>query len=441
MKLFNNAINTTNNMHRLTLFWHRRDLRIEDNCGLFNALEAHPNVQPFFIFDTDIINEFNHKPDRRLSFIYDTIAALKSEYQKHGADLWVLHGKPLDIINQLTKQHPVNALYCNTDYEPYATQRDQQIANFCKLNGIAFHAYKDQVIYEKSEIVKANGQPYTVFTPYKNQWLHVFSQQSLKIYQLNPLLQNLSKAIASPMPPKNEFGFIYTPHNVQKPNIEAATLQQYGLTRNALHLNGTSRVSVHLRFGTISIRSLVQKALKYPDYLNELIWREFYMQWLWHYPQVVTQSFKPQYDKIAWNQRDNDFEKWCQGQTGYLIVDAAMNQLLQTGFMHNRARMIVASFLTKHLLTDWRKGEAFFARHLTDYELSSNVGGWQWAAGSGCDAAPYFRIFNPTLQAQKFDPHGAYIQQWNTNIQAPPIIDHHFARQRCLSAYKKALMP
>lgn len=426
----------------ITLFWFRRDLRLNDNTALYQALKSAKHVQPIFIFDADILSDLTQTNDRRISFIYETIEQLKKDLIKAGSDLWVFYGKPRQVFEKLLGTHQMASVFVNHDYEPYAQRRDAQIKELCEKSGVAFLSFKDQVIFEKDEVVKSDRNPYTVFTPYMRQWKNKLAENLITIANTSDLFSSLNRvARVQNLMPLATLGFKLTTHGVGHPQTDESSIKNYHLTRNDLSLEaGTSQVSVHLRFGIISIRELVNKAIDWNEtYLNELIWREFYMQILWHFPQVVTQSFKPAYDKIPWNTSGSDFEKWCQAKTGYPVVDAAMNQLLQTGQMHNRARMIVASFLTKHLLIDWRKGEAFFGQHLTDYELSSNNGGWQWAAGSGCDAAPYFRIFNPYAQAEKFDKHGIYINRWGGNQGLEPMVNHPQARERCLSVYKKAL--
>jgi deoxyribodipyrimidine photo-lyase len=426
----------------INLFWFRRDLRLSDNTGLYQALKSANKVQPLFIFDSDILDDLTEKQDRRVSFIYETIARLKKELVALGSDLWVFYGKPLEVFKKLLAEHKISSVFVNHDYEAYGISRDTGIKDLCKTFSVPFLSFKDQVIFEKNEVVKADNKPYTVFTPYMRQWKKILAENPITAANTRDFFYSLNRVKqVQNLTPITALGFQLTKHGVGHPLTDEASIKNYHLTRNDLSLEaGTSQVSVHLRFGTVSIRQLVKKALAWNEtYLNELIWREFYMQILWHFPQVVTQSFKPAYDKIPWNTSTTDFEKWCLAKTGYPIVDAAMNQLLQTGQMHNRARMIVASFLTKHLLIDWRKGEAFFGQYLTDFELSSNNGGWQWAAGSGCDSAPYFRIFNPYTQAEKFDALGIYVKRWGGNQGLEPIIAHQQARERCLSVYKKAL--
>jgi deoxyribodipyrimidine photo-lyase len=426
----------------INLFWFRRDLRLTDNHGLFEALKGPHTVQCIFIFDTDILNDLTNKADRRISFIYETVKELKKQLIDLGSDLWVYYGKPIQIFNQLFDTFTVGEIFTNNDYEPYAIARDKSVKQLASQKNIPFKSFKDQVIFEKNEVVKADGKPYTVFTPYMRQWKNKFYKQGLTTFETPGFFHKLHKTDSVQVfPGISRLGFEKMVHGVSALTIPDTIIQNYESTRDLLALEeGTSRLSVHLRFGTLSIRQLVNIALNWNQtYLNELIWREFYMQILWHFPQVVTRSFKPAYEHIPWNNNADDFEKWCSGKTGYPIVDAAMHQLLETGFMHNRARMIVSSFLTKHLLIDWRKGETFFAQHLLDYELSSNNGGWQWAASSGCDAVPYFRIFNPYTQTQKFDKDGIYIKRWKGEQGIFPVIEHQAARQRCLHVFKKAL--
>lgn len=424
----------------VSIFWFRRDLRLDDNTALFYALMQNQSVQPIFIFDDDILNDLDPF-NRQISFIYSAIKELKEHLNQKGSDLWIFYGKPVEIFRELSESFLLKSIYFNNDYEPYARKRDEAVVNFCKAKNIELRCFKDQVIFEKSEVVKPELSPYTVFTPYSRKWKEALARNTITINETELLLLNLHKGHPVALIDLSDMGFQWRDHGVGSRVFPETVIKNYHLTRDLLALDGTSLLSVHLRFGTISIRRLVKLAMELNEtYLNELIWREFYMQILWHFPQVVTRSFKPAYDNIPWNKNPEDFNRWCTAQTGYPIVDAAMNQLLQTGFMHNRGRMIVASFLSKHLLIDWRKGEAFFARHLTDFELSSNNGGWQWAAGSGCDAVPYFRIFNPYEQTRKFDPELKYINKWNGGTGMTPMIEHNIARERCLSVYKKALM-
>ena len=428
------------------IFWLRRDLRLDDNHGLFQALQSGLPVKPIFIFDREILDTLDNPEDRRVLFIHRTLSDIKQKLQTHGSDLWVFYGSPERIWNELLSTGNVGNIYSNKDYEPYAIQRDDRIKGLCATHGVGFHQFKDQVIFECAEVVKDDGLPYTVYTPYSKRWKAQFRPEMLNPYSSESLSKHFLQEKSDPIPTLADMGFTDTrfdfPENVPDEGIITA----YADRRDIPSVRGTTRLSVHLRFGTISIRKLAQTAMKLSEkYLNELIWREFYMQILWHFPRVVNESFKPKYDRIEWRNNPEDFDKWCKGQTGYPIVDAGMRELLATGFMHNRVRMIVASFLTKHLLIDWRWGEAWFARHLLDFELASNNGGWQWAAGSGVDAAPYFRVFNPHLQTVKFDPESKYIKQWvsewNSLQYARPVIEHEVARKRCLAVYQKAVGP
>lgn len=417
-----------------------------DNHGLFKALESGLPVKPIFIFDREILDKLDNPEDRRVLFIHNTLSEMKIKLQTLGSDLWVYYGKPAVIWNELLKSGNVQNVYSNKDYEPYAIQRDKTIADLCTQHGSNFLQFKDQVIFECSEVVKDDGTPYTVYTPYSKRWKLNFRAEMLNPYASDALLQHLVKDKAENPPSLEEMGFVATVFDFPEMIPDENIIKHYADKRDIPSVRGTSRLSVHLRFGTLSIRKLAKTAMTLSEkYLNELIWREFYMQILWHFPHVVTRAFKPRYDQIEWRNHPEEFEKWCKGQTGYPIVDAGMRELLATGFMHNRVRMIVASFLTKHLLIDWRWGEAWFARHLLDFDLASNNGGWQWAAGSGVDAAPYFRVFNPTLQTLKFDPEYRYIQQWvpewKTLQYARPVVEHEIARKRCLEVYQKAVGP
>lgn len=430
-------------MAPITIFWFRRDLRTGDNTGLYYALKERGNVLPLFIFDSDILDKLSDKSDRRISFIWDQLAQIKLELENYGSTLLIDYGKPLEVIGRLIEKQPVSAIYANHDYEPYARERDKQVEKLLSSKGIVFRTFKDQVIFEKEEVTKDDGHPYTVYTPYMKRWRSSFSSKKIAESPSKKLLDHCIKANPS------EFDLTVTGFNYVKSifpdnSIDGRLIVNYDKTRDFPSMKGTSQLSIHLRFGTISIRKLMETALGLNEvFLNELIWREFYMMILWQFPQVVENSFKPQYDNIRWINDEQQFRAWCEGNTGYPIVDAGMRQLNETGFMHNRVRMITASFLTKHLLIDWRWGEAYFAEKLLDFELSSNNGGWQWAAGSGCDAAPYFRVFNPELQTRKFDPELKYIKKWVPEFGKPsypkPIVDHKFARERVLKEYKRAL--
>lgn len=428
----------------LTLFWFRRDLRLEDNHGLYQALKNNHAVLPIFIFDTNILEKLAEQADRRVQFIYEQIQLLKSTLENLGSTLLVCYGRPVEVYQQLAGTLPLKAVYTNHDYEPYARHRDQAVAACLAAHQIAFYSFKDQVIFEKDEVVKEDGTPYTVFTPYMKKWKTLFSPAMAQAFNSSALLAHCSQTSPLHLPALQDMGFQPQHHNFPGKEIDLARIKKYDQQRDIPSVLGTSRLSIHFRFGTISIRTATRIALEYNAvWLNELIWRNFYMMILWHFPHVVARSFKPIYDEVEWENNQTHFQAWCAGQTGYSIVDAGMRELNATGYMHNRLRMITASFLTKHLLIDWRWGEAYFAEKLLDFELSSNNGGWQWAAGSGCDAAPYFRIFNPYLQTQKFDPAFKYIQQWAPEFESttypPPIIVHSTARERALAAYKKAL--
>jgi deoxyribodipyrimidine photo-lyase len=423
-----------------TLFWFRRDLRMEDNAGLYYALQHHTTVLPVFIFDTEILGTLEDNNDARVEFIHYSLALLKQQLERRGSSLLVLYGNPVEIFQKLT---PL-ALYTNHDYEPYACKRDNQIKKIMEDKGVTLNTFKDHVIFERNEILKDSHEPYTVFTPYSKKWKSTLNNFYLKSYPTEAYSENLQKIHPLPYPSLSDIGF--TPSNISFPErvVKFSTIENYHNQRNFPGVEGTSRLSVHLRFGTISIRKLAQLAqAKNETWLNELIWRDFYHMILWHFPHVEHQAFKPAYNHIRWNNNEHEFKLWCEGQTGYPIIDAGMRELNATGFMHNRVRMIVASFLTKHLLIDWRWGEAYFAKKLLDYDLAANNGGWQWAAGSGCDAAPYFRIFNPALQEAKFDSKREYIKKWvpeiGTEKYPSPIVDHHYARARVLKTYQVAL--
>jgi deoxyribodipyrimidine photo-lyase len=430
-------------MQDIVVFWFRRDFRWEDNHGLYCALNSGYPVLPLFIFDSEILKKLEDKSDKRVQFIYNQCQVLNDKFSEFDSCLKVKYSQPLYVWRELINEYKIKSVYTNHDYEPYAIDRDLEIKEFLAAKSISFHSFKDQVIFEKSEVVKADGLPYTVFTPYSKVWKARLAAQPIQTYPSESLLKNLLK-FQSHSPKLREIGFLPVDLKVSNLNINIdETIKNYHLTRNIpSNQDGTTRLSIHLRFGTVSARQLVLKAMNVNEtWLNELIWREFFMQILYHFPKVVHQSFKEKYDKIPWRNNELEFEIWCQGKTGYPIVDAGMRELNETGFMHNRVRMIVASFLTKHLLIDWRWGEAYFAEKLLDYELSANNGNWQWAAGTGCDAAPYFRVFNPSEQARKFDSDALYINKWLSpdDLMIPPMVEHSFARNRALEVYKKAL--
>ncbi len=431
-------------METVNIFWFRRDLRVDDNHGLFEALNAGLPVVPVFIFDSEILHHFPDPNDARLTFIHQNLKMLDEIFRKHQSSLEVYVSSPEVVFGQLATKYNIRTVFCNTDYEPAANERDLKVAELLKTKDAGFVAVKDQVIFHRDEVVKSDGKPYTVFTPYSRRWKERLAENPPALYASENLLFNLKHLSCDYFPELEEIG--YNRQTVRFPEMNADTLlmENYGTLRDFPAQNGTSRLGIHLRFGTISIRKLVQLARQHSDvFLNELIWREFYMQILWHFPHVVGHSFKREYDAIAWQNDTVAFERWCTGQTGFPLVDAGMRELNATGYMHNRVRMVTASFLTKHLLIDWRWGEAYFASRLLDFELASNNGGWQWASGSGCDAAPYFRVFNPDLQTKKFDPQHEYIRRWvpeyGTAAYPEPMVDHAFARNRAIEVYRRAL--
>lgn len=433
-----------NNKQEVSIFWFRRDLRLTDNAGLYHALKNNKKVLPIFIFDTDILSKLENKEDRRVEFILLALKNIQSELTRLGSSMLVIHDNPLQAFEKLAKQFSIKNVYTNHDYEPYALRRDAAIQQFLKNNNTDFNTFKDQVIFEKKEITKDDGLPYTVFTPYMRKWKSKLKHFYFKSYPNENYFSNFIKANPAPLPTLESIGFKTTKMQFKTPALDEKLIQEYEHQRNFPAVNGTSHLGIHLRFGTVSIRYLVKNAqLLNEQWLNELIWREFFMSILFHFPHVVQGPFKKQYAAINWRNNEQEFKAWCKGQTGYPIVDAGMRELNETGFMHNRVRMIVASFLVKHLLIDWSWGEAYFAEKLLDFDLAANNGNWQWAAGCGCDAAPYFRIFNPYEQTKKFDPQQAYIRKWVPELESieypGPIVDHKFARDRVLTTYKKAL--
>lgn len=443
---------------KLILFWHRRDLRLNDNAGLFAAFkqaqESDNNIaiQPIFIFDKKILDLLKDN-DKRLPFLVKTVSSLKEEYKKLGSDLWIFYDYPQNVFEKLISNQFLSqrlfSVFTNVDYEPYARDRDKSIFEALKTKGVLYKHFKDQVVFEKSEILTDGQKPYSVFTPYKKKWLSQLSDFMLKSYPtelyfkfLNPFSNNEFTNFELSL---QSLGFKDSGLKYPSRELSEKMLKEYSEKRNFPELQGaTSLLGLHLRFGTISVRELVREAQKHSDvWLSELIWREFFMQILWHYPHIEKTSFRAEYEKVEWRKSEEDFMRWSQGQTGYPIVDAGIRELLMTGHMHNRVRMIVASFFTKHLLHHWLQGERFFAEHLLDFELSANNGNWQWAAGTGCDAAPYFRIFNPATQIEKFDPNWNYIKRWvpevNSSSYSKPMVEHKFARERALAAFSKAL--
>ncbi|MBS3807641.1 MAG: deoxyribodipyrimidine photo-lyase [Bacteroidales bacterium] len=431
-------------MEKVTFVWLRRDLRLNDNQALYRALKERQAVLPLFIFDSQILDELEDSGDARITFIYDTLLDLRKQLQEIGSSLLVRYGEPVEVFRELLRFYPMHGVFFNRDYEPYATGRDQQVQELLQGHGVEVRTFKDQVIFEGNEVLKQDGKPYTVYTPYMRKWKQVFGDTPLKFFEAENYTDAYYRTSPMDMPSLASMGFQRSDRAFPSSKMDESVIQNYHLWRDYPAVEGTTRLGMHLRFGTLSIRQAIAKAVELNEtWLNELIWRDFYMMILWHFPRVVDQSFKPAYDEIEWRDDEADFQAWASGQTGYPLVDAGMRELNETGYMHNRVRMVTASFLTKHLLIDWRWGESYFAGQLLDYELSSNNGGWQWAAGSGCDAAPYFRIFNPMRQAQRFDPEGAYIRKWVPEFLSGnyrnPIVDHKFARERALDTYRKAL--
>ncbi|WP_228237457.1 cryptochrome/photolyase family protein [Allomuricauda sp. M10] len=432
----------------ISIFWFRRDLRLDDNVGFYQALTSEHPVLPIFIFDKEILEQLPKK-DARVSFIHETVQGLHQKLTTdHDSGLAQFHDSPKSVFEKLMQTFDVKAVFTNHDYEPYAQERDKQIKNLLEKSNIAFKTFKDQVIFEKNEVVKDDGDPYVVYTPFMKKWKENFIPSiHLVNYDTLPLLsKKLFKTKSLPKISLEEMGFETSEIKVPDYLVSSDLIKKYAETRDYPAIeNGTSHLGPHLRFGTVSIRKMVKKAIaeKNETFWNELIWREFFMQILWHFPETIHKAFKPKYDRIQWRNDEEEFERWKSGQTGYALVDAGMRELNETGYMHNRVRMLVASFLCKHLLIDWRWGEAYFAEKLLDYEMASNVGNWQWAAGSGVDAAPYFRIFNPMTQVEKFDKQLDYINQWVPELQEltypSHMVDHKMARERCLKVYKEAV--
>lgn len=430
---------------QLSICWLRRDLRLEDNAALYHLLREKEQVQVLFIFDSNILSRIGDPFDKRVQFIYQTITGLKQCLRSLGSDLLVKTGKPVEVWQELINSLTIETVYSNCDYEPYARERDTAIASILAAKGIAFKSFKDHVVFEKGEVLKEDGSPYTVFTPYSRKWKQQLNASFYKEYPTVKYFNHFIKVEQElPLPALASLGFKPIAGGYPARLISDQLIRTYAEKRDYPALNGTSRLGLHLRFGTLSIRKLLAYALHRSEtFVNELIWRDFYQQILWHFPQVAASAFKKEYDRIEWINDALLFKRWCTGATGYPLVDAGMRELNETGFMHNRVRMLTASFLTKHLLTDWRMGEAYFAEKLLDFDLAANNGGWQWAAGCGTDAAPYFRIFNPELQLKKFDPDLQYVRKWipelGTADYPARVIDYDFARLRCISTYQKAI--
>jgi len=429
----------------INVMWFRRDLRLFDNVALYEALRSGLPVIPLFIFDKNILDDLEDKADRRVAFIHAALLNMQAELMKLGSSLEVYYSTPVETFQLLQKKYAVSKVFINRDYEQYAIQRDATIEHKLQQEGVSFYTYKDQVIFEKKEITKEDGLPYTIFTPYSNKWKAAVTDEILKNYVTETYFSAFYKQTEQNIPSLEIMGFIPMEPSFPPRELNADIIEKYTEQRNFPSINGTSRMGVHLRFGTVSIRQLVRQAQKLNQtFLNELIWREFYQMILWNFPRISEgRAFKKEYDLIEWRNDKTEFQKWCEGKTGYPIVDAGMRELNATGYMHNRVRMIVASFLSKHLLIDWRWGEQYFAKKLLDYDFASNNGGWQWAAGSGCDAAPYFRVFNPTLQTEKFDKDLKYVRKWVPELDSfdypAPMVVHEVARKRALDTYAKAL--
>tara|TARA_B100000945_G_scaffold310893_2_gene303376 strand:+ start:268 stop:1566 length:1299 start_codon:yes stop_codon:yes gene_type:complete len=427
----------------ISIFWFRRDLRIEDNCGLFYALKENKNVLPIFIYDVNILKNFSND-DPRIEFIFNSLKLLDNIFKKNQSSIQIFKGEPEKIFRQLFIDYNINSVFFNRDYEPYAIERDEKIKKLLSSKQISVFDFKDHVVYEKNDVVKADGSPYKVYTPYSKLWLSKFFSESLERYKSENYLKNLLNFKNQNKITFESLGFKKSRIKISKYKIDLNLIDNYELTRN-FPIFKTSKIGLYLRFGILSIRDVVRLASKSKNYtfLKELIWREFFIQILWHFPNTTKQSFKPKYDSIKWLNDSNKFDLWCQGKTGFPLVDAGMIQLNSSGFMHNRVRMLVGSFLCKHLLIDWRWGEAYFAKKLLDYEAASNIGNWQWVAGCGVDAAPYFRIFNPSEQIKKFDKEFKYIKKWIPDYDSKnyikPIVDHKNARALCLKKYKEAI--
>ena len=447
-------------MNKVNIFWFRRDLRLHDNAGLYHALKGEHPVLPVFIFDSNILDELEDRNDARVEFLQKTLSDLSDALKALGSSILVRHGDPSAIWQELLREFDIQAVYTNRDYEPYAINRDETVQQLLQSRNIPLHTYKDHVIFEKEEVTKDDGLPYTVFTPYSRKWRTALQSRMaqhitesgkavsvsfyLKPYPNQDYFSNFFQTLPYPVPTLQELGFVPSGIEIPSKVVNRAVIKNYDKTRDFPGISGTSKLGIHFRFGTISIREKALRAAELNEiYLNELIWRDFYSMILWHFPHVATRAFKPAYDQIEWRHDEADFQQWCAGQTGYPLVDAGMRELNATGFMHNRVRMVTASFLTKHLLLDWRWGEAYFAKKLLDFDLASNNGGWQWAAGCGTDAAPYFRVFNPAAQQEKFDKDLKYIKQWvpeyGTSAYPEPMVEHKMARERCLKVYKEGL--
>ncbi len=432
--------------NKQTIFWFRRDLRLNDNAGLYRALRSGGKVQPLFIFDKNILDKLENKSDARVQFIHEVINDLAKELQLEGASLLVKYGDPVAIWKELIAKGDIEAVFTNRDYEPYALKRDKTVYRLLEDAGIPFKGFKDQVIFDKNEVLKKDGKPYTVFSPYAKVWRAKLNDYFLKSYPVKKYFPSLYASKQAPIPSLKKMGFQKSTLPIPSLDVEDHIIKKYGEQRDFPGIRSTSKLGIHLRFGTISIRELGRRAQKLSfHFLNELTWRDFYHMIIYHWPHAAENSFKPAYDRIPWINDEQQFAAWCKGETGYPMVDAGMRELNATGFMHNRVRMITASFLVKHLLIDWRWGERYFANKLLDFDLAANNGGWQWAASSGCDAAPYFRIFNPALQFKRFDKEAVYVRKWvpeyGTDDYPDPIVEHKMARLRAIETFKQTLKP
>ena len=432
-------------MKEVSIFWFRRDLRLEDNAGLWKALKSGHPVVPIFIFDRNILDKLEDKSDARVSFLHQRLTELQSQLTEMGSSLHVFYGTPEEAMNTLSQTYTVRSVFLNRDYEPYARERDEFVFNYWSEHEVPVVGAKDHVIFEKNEVVKADGTPYLVFSPYGKAWRKKLTDYHAKAYPNAKYFENFLKQQPIAIPSLESMGFRATEISLPSSNVDENIIKTYDATRNfPANERGTTRLGMHLRFGSISVRSLLRKGLVGNDtFVNELIWRDFFQMALYYFPDSREKAIKPKYDLIPWETNMEHFKAWCEGRTGYPIVDAGMRELNTTGYMHNRVRMIVASFLTKHLLIDWRLGERYFAEKLLDFDLASNIGGWQWASGSGLDAAPYFRVFNPTSQLEKFDKQLTYVKRWvpeyGTAQYPEPIVEHKWARERCLDRFKTAL--
>ena len=432
------------NKEKISIFWFRRDIRLNDNCGLYHALNGEHAVLPIFIFDKNILNDLEDKQDARVSFIHKELEEINKQLHSKGTTLTTFYTTPKQAFKELISDYDVQAVYTNRDYEPYAKERDEEIKDLLSEK-VSFNTHKDQVIFEKDEVTKDDGKPYLVYTPYSKRWLSKATDKDFESYSSALRFDNWYQKKNENIISLSEMGFEKSKIEIPTKNLTEHTLDIYAEERDYPAKDSTSRLGLHLRFGTVSVREIARQARDHKDntYLKELIWREFFMCILDHFPEVIENNFNSKYDTLKWRNNKEDFEKWKEGKTGYPLVDAGMRELNETGFMHNRVRMLVASFLTKHLLIDWKWGEAYFAEKLLDYELSSNNGNWQWAAGTGVDAQPYFRIFNPTTHIDKFDKNKNYIKKWikeyGTSEYPEEMVEHKEARERALEAFKSAV--